>query len=113
MVSGDATRSDNLIRHAKGADSLVHEVVSHEGVQALVQTFDPGNRELVQRIVDAHTPTDQVGAVATAAGVKKPVLTHFVPTGLHAYDNVDAWTKGVRKTYAGELVVGQDLLEVR
>lgn len=113
VFSGDTERSDNLIKHAKGADILVHEIVSVHGAEAIGQRIDPGNKELVRHIVEAHTPTEQVGEVATAAGVKKLVLTHFVPTGLPAFDNPEAWIKSVRPTYAGEIVVGEDLMVIK
>ena len=113
VFSGDTSRSENLIKHAKGADILVHEVVSIHGVEAIVERIDPGNRDLVQHIVEAHTPIEEVGEVAQKAGVKKLVLTHFVPTGLPAYDKPELWIEGVRKTYAGEVIVGEDLLSIQ
>lgn len=110
VFSGDTSRSTNLIKHAKGADILVHEVVSIHGVEAVVQRIDPGNKDLVQHIVEAHTPIEEVGEVAREAGVKKLVLSHFVPTGLPSYDKPELWIEGVRKTYSGEVIVGEDLM---
>ncbi|SIS48245.1 MBL fold metallo-hydrolase [Neptunomonas antarctica] len=112
VFSGDTARSDNLIKTAKGADVLVHEVVSIHGVEAIVNRIDPGNDALKRHIIEAHTPTEEVGEVAAAAGVKKLVLNHFVPTGLPAFDNPELWIKGIRKHYQGEVVVGKDLLEI-
>ncbi len=113
VFSGDTERSDNLIKHAKGADILVHEIVSHEGAEAIARRIDPGNKELVRHIIEAHTSPKQVGEVATAAGVKKLVLSHFVPSGLAEFDNPTAWIKSVRPTYAGEIVVGEDLMVIK
>lgn len=113
VFSGDTERSENLIKHAAGADILVHEIVSQHGAEAIGQRIDPGNKELVRHIVEAHTQPEQVGQVATAAGVKKLVLTHFVPTGLGEFDNPAAWIKSVRPSYAGEIVVGEDLMVIK
>ncbi|MEX2125378.1 MAG: MBL fold metallo-hydrolase [Woeseia sp.] len=113
VFSGDTSRSENLIRLAKGADVLVHEVLNIHGVDAIVNTTDPGNEALKRHIVEAHTPIEEVGQVAAEAGVKQLVLTHFVPTGLPAFDKTDLWIEGVRKHYNGEVIVGEDLLEVK
>lgn len=113
VFSGDTAKSDNLIKVAQGADVLVHEVVSVHGVDAIVNRIDPGNSALKRHIIEAHTPTEEVGEVAAAAGVKKLVLNHFVPTGLPAFDKPELWIKGVRKHYQGEVVVGKDLLEIK
>jgi ribonuclease BN (tRNA processing enzyme) len=43
--------------------------------------------------------------------VKKLVLTHFVPS-LPAFDKPEIWIRGARKFYDGEIIVGQDLLEI-
>lgn len=113
IFSGDTARSDKLIKMAKDADILVHEVVSIHGVEAIVDKIDPGNTALKRHIIEAHTPIEEVGEVAALAGVKKLVLNHFVPTGLPAFDNPKLWIEGARKHYQGEIIVGQDLLEIK
>lgn len=105
VFSGDTSRSDNLIKHAMDADILVHEVINVEGIGALINTIDP--------ILEAHTPIQEVGEVATEANVKKLVLSHLVPTGLPAFDKPEVWLEGIRKSYQGDVVVGEDLLEIK
>ncbi len=58
----------------------------------------------------SHTVTEDVGLVAARAGVKKLVLSHLVPADPAITD--DMWLAGVRKNFAGEAVVGKDLMEV-
>ena len=113
VMSGDTAKSENLIKLATGADILVHEVLNVDGVAATTDATDPGNEALRRHIREAHTPMEEVGAVATKAGVKKLVLTHFVPTGLPAFDKPEVWLQGVRKHYPGDVVVGEDLLEIK
>ncbi len=49
--------------------------------------------------------------IATDAGVKKLVLSHFVPVdGSGVTDQT--WIDAVRPTFQGELVVGKDLMEI-
>ena len=112
VFSGDTAYSENLIEAAKGVDILIHEVVSVHGVEAIVNRIDPGNEALKRHIIEAHTPIAEVGKVAAAAGVKKLVMTHFVPTGLPAFDKPELWLDGVSKHYSGEVVVGEDLLVI-
>jgi ribonuclease BN (tRNA processing enzyme) len=111
VFSGDTSRSDSLVKLAKGADILVHEVLNPEGVDAAVGIAGVANEALKRHIIEAHTPIEETGQVARDAGVKKLVLTHFVPS-LPAFDKPEIWLRGARKFYGGEIVVGQDLLEI-
>ena len=112
MFSGDTTMSDALVELATGADILVHEVVSIEGAAAIVERLDPGNEALERHIIEAHTTAGDVGRVAARAGVERLVLTHFVPSGLPEFDRPELWLEAVRPHFAGEVIVGRDLLEV-
>lgn len=112
VFSGDTARSDNLIKMAKNADILVHEVVSIHGVKAIVQRIEPGNKALERHIIEAHTTIEEVGQIAAEAGVNKLVLNHFVPTGIPEFDKPKLWFDGARKHFKGEIVVGEDLLEI-
>ena len=55
--------------------------------------------------------TEDVGKVATAAGVKTLVLSHFVPQDDAALTD-EKWSEGVRKHYRGTVIVGRDLMEL-
>lgn len=113
VFSGDTTKCENVIKYAKGADILVHEILSIHGAEAIAESILPGNKQFLQHIIDAHTPAEDVGAVATAAGVKKLVLTHFVPTGMPLFDNPKQWIDTVRNFYKGDIVVGEDLMVIK
>ncbi len=91
---------------------LVHEVVSVEGSAEMVERIDPGNAELVRHMIEAHTPAADVGRVAAAAGVRRLVLSHFVPSGLPGVDVPERWLEGVREHFDGEVIVGEDLMEI-
>ena len=112
VFSGDTSRSDNLVKLAQGADVLVHEVLNVDGVEAVVSASDPGNDALKRHIIDAHTSVEEVGEVARDAEVGKLVLTHFAPVGFPEFDRTELWTDGVRRYYSGEVVVGEDLMEI-
>jgi ribonuclease BN (tRNA processing enzyme) len=59
----------------------------------------------------AHTLPEDVGKIATQAGVKTLVLSHFVP-GDDASITDDQWSEGVRRHYKGQIIVGKDLMEI-
>lgn len=91
VISGDTTPCDNLIRHARGADVLIHEVLY------------PGFG-----IPEYHTLSTDVGKIATAADVKRLVLTHLIPGDLED----EKWLAHVEQDYTGPVAVGHDLLQV-
>lgn len=112
VFSGDTAKSEALIKLAKGADVLLHEVLIPQGIDAAVKSSDAGNMELKRHIIEAHTPIEQVGEVAEAAGVKKLVLYHFVGA-TPPFDKPELWFEAVRKHYHGEVIAGEDLMEIR
>ncbi len=112
VFSGDTRPSENLVKAAKGADVLVHEVISVGAVDAMVAAVSPGNDELRRHIIGNHTTPEQLGEIATAAGVHTLVLSHFGGTGHPQFDQAAAWEAAVRETWAGNLIVGEDLMVI-
>ena len=110
VISGDTGYSPDLIKLAKGADVLVHEVMHPGGVENLLKRV-PNATALRVNLVRHHTSTEDVGRVAAAAGVKALVLTHFVPADDPSLTD-EMWAEGVRKHYGGPVTMGRDLLEV-
>ena len=49
--------------------------------------------------------------IATEAGVKTLVLSHFVPGGTPVIPD-QVWFDAVRPYFSGHLIVGRDLLEI-
>ena len=100
-ISGDTIPCEGLDRLARGADALV------------LCCYLAG-----AEVVDAHTErltrhlfpsSAQAGKIAADAGVKKLVLTHFreKPENL-----MRAIEEDVRRDFAGEIILGRDLLEI-
>ena len=112
VFSGDTRPSDTLIAAAKNADILVHEVVSVAAIDAMIEAVSPGNEELRRHLLQNHTTPEQVGEVATAAGVNTLVLSHFGGTGHPEFDRPEVWESLVRKTWPGHLIVGEDLMVI-
>jgi len=110
VISGDTRPSDNLVRLAKGADVLVHEVLYGPAVDRMVGA-ETNAKTLREHLLSSHTLAEDVGKVATQAGVKTLVLSHFVPGGAPVVTD-EQWAAAVRPHFAGKLVVGRDLMEL-
>ena len=110
VISGDTHPSENLVRLAKGADVLVHEVMYLPALEHLIGS-EPNAVTLRKHLLASHTTTEQVGRIATEAGVKTLVLSHFVPGATPPIED-QVWFDAVRPYSSGNLIVGRDLLEI-
>ena len=110
VISGDTRPSENLVRLAKGADVLVHEVMYLPALEKL-SASEPNATTLMAHLMAAHTSTERVGKIATEAGVKTLVLSHFVPGGTPVIPD-KVWYDAVKPHFSGRLIVGRDLMEI-
>lgn len=108
VFSGDTGPCDNLVRLARGADVLVHEVIE---VALLAQRLRrlPNFEAIRNHLASAHSTPEQVGDVATRARVRTLVLSHLVPGDVERTEA--EWEDRVRPHFAGEIVCGVDLDE--
>lgn len=110
VFSGDTRPSENLVALAHGADVLVHEVMYLPALDKLIAS-EPNAKRLREHLLASHTTTEQVGRIASQAGVKTLVLTHFVPGGYPPVPD-QVWHDAVAPYFKGRLIVGRDLLEI-
>lgn len=119
VFSGDTAYSANIVKLAQGADYFVCEIMD-DGVhgQMLARAkaaAAAGNAESVFRhIAETHSPPAEVARMAREAKVRNVVLNHLIPgiSAPHGLDYaasefVDAVHRG---GFAGEVIVGQDLM---
>ena len=90
VYSGDTDISDNLIKFAEDADVLICE------------SAFPDDQK-----VKGHLTPSLAGKIASSAGVRCLVLTHFYPE----CEKVDI-TAQCRKTYAGPLMLAEDMMDI-
>jgi ribonuclease BN (tRNA processing enzyme) len=109
VISGDTRYSENVVKLARGADVLVHEVVSREFWE---RADAPQAPAVVKHILASHTDAPDVGRVAAAAGVSTLVLTHYVPTEGPRAPTEDEWIAGARQHFKGRILAGRDLMEI-
>ncbi len=107
VFSGDTAPSANLVKLAKGADVLVHEVLTISGEEMAGLLGVPTDHPLAKHIVASHTSVRDVGRIAKEAGVGKLVLTHFVPADRPIDE--EALRAVIAKDFDGEIVFGRDL----
>ncbi len=110
VISGDTARSPKLVALARGADVLVHEVLYLPAVDTIAGT-GPGSAELRKHLLASHTSVEDAGRIASEAGVKTLVLSHFVPAEKPPVPD-EAWLAGAKKHFTGRVIVGRDLMEI-
>jgi len=103
VLSGDTRVSENLIRHAQGVDVLVHEVFAPA---TLERAGVPPDR--AKNILAFHTTPEQAGQVFTQVKPKLAVYSHICMPSATEQDLLPA----TRKTYAGPLQLGEDLMSI-
>lgn len=109
VISGDTAYSEHVLRLARGADVLVHEVVS----RAFWERPDaPLTPEIRRHIIASHTDVEDVARLAAAAEVKTLVLTHFVPSEPIGAVADEVWLRAARTHFRGRVILGQDLMEI-
>jgi ribonuclease BN (tRNA processing enzyme) len=110
VISGDISRSDNLIRLAHGADVLVHEALYVPAVDRVVGAV-PNATTLKKHLLDSHTAAEDCGKLAQEAGVKTIVLSHLVPADDPGVTE-QMWLEAVSRHFHGKVIVGKDLMEI-
>lgn len=100
VFSGDTTYSENLVKKAKGADILIHEVISEEGWNALPLNWQAYHDS-------SHMLTSKLAKVANKARPGLLVLTHV----LHYDAPIETAYSEVKALYNGKVALANDLDE--
>ena len=115
VFTGDTGPNEALVELAKGADVLVSEANSIEQrMQDLIrsgqwQVMTPEEQVRIKgQMAEGHLSTDDVGKMATRAGVKTVVLTHLT---WKADDDYSTWADEVKKHFSGPVLIAKDLKE--
>jgi ribonuclease Z len=104
VFSGDTRYLGAIADAARGADVIVHEVVSPEAERRRAQVA-PGT---IERIIARHTTPEQAGRIFASAKPRLAVYSHIVPSPATAEDLVGP----TRRTWSGPLEVGYDLMQI-
>lgn len=104
VVSGDTRVCAEVESLSAGADVLVHEVCLRSFAEAVSESAH------FSAIAEYHADAVDLGASAERAGVKRLMLTHFIPLPTSGHQPfIDEVRSG---GYTGELIAGDDLTSV-
>lgn len=107
VFSGDTAYSENVIRLARGADMLVHEVIDFDFYVDFLG-LDPA---LLEHLLRSHTDVHDLGPLAELAEVDRLVLTHLVPADPRLMSDRE-WRRNAQVGYSGRVHVGDDLMSL-
>lgn len=111
VISGDTGPCEALVEFARGADILVHEIISVQLLAADMAASGQFSPEAIQNqmrhMEEDHASAETVGKLAARAGVGMVVLTHVIPG--NESDPVSAYTDGVSRHFKGKVVLASDL----
>ena len=107
VISGDTRFSENLIKFSQRVDLLVHEVAAAK--EELIR-----KSEAVRRVIAHHTTPEEAGKVFDRARPRLAVYSHIgLPSDPTIHElTVQDLMALTRKTYAGPLEVGEDLMTI-
>jgi ribonuclease Z len=108
VISGDTRYCDNLIKFAKGADVIIHEVAaaSKEAMQSSA---------LIRQILGFHSSPEDAGRVFAQVKPKLAVYTHIVLLTNNPSvppPSLNDLTQRTATTYTGALQIGEDLMSI-
>jgi ribonuclease BN (tRNA processing enzyme) len=113
VYTGDTGPSAAVEKLAKGADLLVSEMIDMGGTMANVARNSPdmppqAKQQLEQHLSTHHLTPDAVGQLASRAGVKALVITHFA-AGTPDPERTRGYIAEIKKRFAGPVTLANDL----
>ena len=92
VYSGDTRPCKEMIKHAKGADLLIHECSMPDRMKG-------------EMVTATHTTPGDLGRLAAEANVKALVLVHMYPELLEELGDA---LRSIRSSYSGKIIVPRD-----
>ncbi|HYV17833.1 MAG TPA: MBL fold metallo-hydrolase [Verrucomicrobiae bacterium] len=105
VLSGDTRATSAVAAAARGADLLVHEVISPDAERRLAAIDDP---KAIETILARHATPEDCGRLFAKARPRLAVYSHIVPSPATDEDLIPP----TRKFYDGPLEVGHDLMAI-
>jgi len=121
VISGDTRFSENLIKHSQGVDLLIHEVIMANynnpnvgRIYGIPEIATLHVKKLDERLSSAHTTPRDAGTVFARVQPKLAVYSHLILPGFDptSDDGEAAVLSETRATYAGPVVIGEDLMQI-
>ncbi|MFO1115129.1 MAG: MBL fold metallo-hydrolase [Beijerinckiaceae bacterium] len=123
VISGDTRKTENIARHATGADYLIHEAYNKDIVNRIVSFQSevpdtPFTRQVfrIARLTQHyHTTPVEAAELAEQAGVKMLVFSHVIPplgSGPQQMILRNLFLKGVDSAFKGKVIIAEDGLHL-
>ena len=101
VISGDTAYTENLVRHAQGADVVIHEMMMAS--EAMLE-----RNPRLRRVSEYHATPAEVARTFAETSPRLGVLVHLLPFGLSEEQALAA----VRAGWPGEVRLGRDLMAI-
>jgi len=101
IISGDTTYSENLIKHTKNADILIHEIA------AASKTLLDSNKRL-QKIMAYHSDPENLSQTLIETRPKYTILNHVLLFGVSEKEVLET----LKEKFDGHVYLGKDLLKI-
>ncbi len=118
VFTGDTGPSDAVTELSKGADVLVTETTSPEQVvevfkkNGVWQAKTPDEQAgFIRHMKEEHVTPEDVGRMATTAGVKTVIMTHLGATVNQPNDNYQPYVEEAKKYFSGQVLLAKDLMK--
>ena len=98
--------ADVLVTETSSCDERKYRMIDDGTWQAMSDAEQEG---IMRQATEGHMGLDNIGKLATQAGVRKVVLSHL--TRRFQTTDYEPWAEEVREHFSGEVVVADDLME--
>ena len=105
VVSGDTCPCENLIRHARHADLLIHECVDYSNIEVKHGSGWASREERISYLHKVHTLPEGLGDVARDAAPTAVATTHML-----ANSDPISIKERIAASFSGQVTIGEDLL---
>ena len=105
-VTALARDADILVTETSSCDERKNSMIKDGRWQAMSTAEQEG---IMRQATQGHMGLDNIGMLATQAGVRKVVLSHLTRRVETA--DYEPWAEEVRKHFSGEVVIAEDLME--
>ncbi|UOQ94754.1 ribonuclease Z [Halobacillus shinanisalinarum] len=106
VISGDTAPIDSLVEFAKEADILIQDAAINSSSIG-TNSQDENLKNIWSKLQLEHCTPAQAAEIASKAGVKKMVMTHFLPSA-----NEEKVSQEASAIFKGEVIVGEDLQRI-
>ncbi len=105
VLSGDTRPCDNLVKHARGADLLIQEIIAPQAFLAMQRRMTDHHR---RQVIAHHTTPEQAGEIFSRINPGLAVYSHVIPPA-GADEEI---LEGTRAAYGGRVAVGRDMMRI-